>query len=80
MRPFMGTQSSEISSDTVVLAVTGMTCGGCATAVNRVLSGVAGVAEVHVDLASERATVTGTAAANELIRAVENAGFGARLA
>lgn len=76
----MGIQSPDESADIVVLTVTGMTCGGCVNAVNRVLSGVAGVAKVQVDLASERATVVGTATAKELIRAVESAGFGARVA
>jgi copper chaperone CopZ len=75
----MGLQSPDRSADTVVLTVSGMTCGGCANAVNRVLSAVAGVTRVHVDLAGERATVIGTAPAGELIRAVEIAGFGARL-
>lgn len=76
----MGTQTLDDSADTVMLTVTGMTCGGCAKTVTRVLSGVEGVAKVHVDLQSECATVTGTAAAHELIRAVESAGFGAQLA
>ncbi len=76
----MGIRPPGDAADTVMLTVTGMTCGGCANAVNRVLSGVAGVAKVDVDLASGRATVTGTAAATELIRAIESAGFGARIA
>ena len=57
-----------------------MTCGGCTNTMKRVLSGVKGVVKVDVNLASECATVTGTAAAQDLIRAVEDAGFGARLA
>lgn len=69
-----------LTSDTVVLAVTGMTCGGCANSVNRLLSGTPGVAKVHVDLSHQRATVTGTASVADLIRAIEGAGFGARLA
>jgi Au+-exporting ATPase len=76
----MGTQAAEKSTDTVVLRVTGMTCGGCVGAVNRILSGVEGVAKVHVDLTGQCATVTGTATVQELIGAVESAGFGARLA
>jgi copper chaperone CopZ len=76
----MEAQTTDRSANIVVVTVTGMTCGGCANTVNRILAGVAGVAKVHVDLASERATVTGTAAAAELIRAVQDAGFGVRLA
>ena len=64
----------------IVLAISGMTCGGCAGAVSRALSGVAGVVEARVDLAAGRATVTGTARAEELIRAIEDAGFAGGLA
>jgi copper chaperone CopZ len=76
----MANHGSDKSPDTVVLAVTGMTCAGCAKTLDRVLSGIEGVAQVHVDPASNRATVTGTATAERLIRAVEDAGFGARVA
>lgn len=64
----------------IVLAISGMTCGGCVGAVTRALSGVSGVVEVRVDLAGGRATVTGTARAQELIQAVADAGFGGELA
>jgi hypothetical protein len=37
-----------------MLAITGMTCNGCAAAVTRVLSRVPGVANVEVDLAGAR--------------------------
>ncbi|MGH8229506.1 MAG: heavy-metal-associated domain-containing protein [Steroidobacteraceae bacterium] len=76
----MGNPSSKESAATVVLTVAGMTCGGCAGAVTRALSAVAGVSKAQVDLASECATVTGTARAEDLIRAVEAAGFAGRLA
>ena len=62
-----------------MLAITGMTCKGCVAAVTRVLSRVPGVASVEVDLASARAAVAGTAEAQELLRAVVAAGYGARL-
>lgn len=75
----MGTQAATKEAATVVLAVSGMTCSGCASTVSRVLSRVPGVAKTHVDLASGCATVTGTAPPQELIRAVDTAGFGARL-
>ncbi|HUA23234.1 MAG TPA: heavy metal-associated domain-containing protein [Steroidobacteraceae bacterium] len=65
---------------TVVLAIGGMTCGGCAGAVTRALSAVPGVVEARVDLAGGRATVTGTAPAADLIRAVQAAGFDGGLA
>lgn len=64
----------------VVLAVAGMSCGGCAGAVARALSAVPGVLEARVDLAGGRATVKGTARAQDLIHALQAAGFGAQLA
>jgi copper chaperone CopZ len=68
-------RSLKESAVPVVLVVGGMTCGGCAGAVTRALSAVPGVVEARVDLAGGRATVSGTAGAEDLIRAVEAAGF-----
>ncbi len=76
----MGDQGSKEAAGAVVLAISGMTCGGCAGAVSRALSAVPGVVEARVDLAAGRATVTGTARAQDLVRAVEAAGFGGGLA
>ena len=67
-------------SDAIVLIVTGMACDGCAEAVTRVLSRIAGVREVKVDFASGQATVTGEADAAALIAAIETAGYQARKA
>lgn len=72
-------RSKEVA-DTVVLKISGMTCGGCASAVTRALSAVPGVSKAQVDLASECATVTGAARAEDLIHAVETAGFAGRVA
>ena len=60
-----------------LLAITGMTCNGCAAAVTRVLSRVPGVAKVEVDLAGARAAVAGTADPQDLLRAIAAAGYGA---
>jgi copper chaperone CopZ len=76
----MSSQSPQPSAGPVVLAISGMTCGGCAGAVGRALSQVPGVSEARVDLAAGRATVTGSARAEDLVRAVEAAGFGGELA
>ena len=62
------------------LTVSGMTCDGCVRAVKRVLARVPGVTEVAVDLDTGRAQVTGEAAPERLIEAVEKAGYEARLA
>jgi Cu+-exporting ATPase len=76
----MAHQSSSESAGSIVLAISGMTCGGCVGAVGRALSQVPGVTEARVDLVKGQAIVTGTARAEDLIRAVEAAGFGGGLA
>ena len=61
----------------VRLAISGMTCDGCATTVTRVLARVPGVTGARVDFASGRAVVAGTANAADLVAAVTAAGYGA---
>jgi copper chaperone CopZ len=56
------------------LLVSGMTCGGCANTVTRVLTRVPGVESANVDFGNGRALVTGTARPEDLISAVEAAG------
>ncbi len=68
------------AANTTTLAVSGMTCGGCAQAVERVLSRVPGVERAAVDFDRGVATVNGSAAASQLIAAVEAAGYGASVA
>jgi copper chaperone CopZ len=71
----MTTNVQELSPTT--LAVTGMTCDGCARTVERVLSRVPGVSSAKVDFDLGRAIVSGSTAPSELITAIENAGYGA---
>lgn len=61
------------------LAVSGMTCASCVAHVGRALRKVPGVGEAHVNLATERATISHDPAVSvqALIAAVENAGYGA---
>ena len=73
----MAQQESGSEKDGVSLAVTGMTCDGCANTVKRVLSRVPGVTGASVDLSAGRAVVQGGARPAELVAAVEAAGFGA---
>lgn len=65
------------SHKTTVLLVSGMTCGGCANAVTRVLSRIPGVAKATVDIKTGHAIVEGTATSADLVAAVEAAGYGA---
>lgn len=58
------------------LTVTGMSCAACAGRVERALRAVPGVTAASVNLATERAEVTGTAPAAALIGAVTAAGYG----
>jgi len=76
----MVVQESAGPAGPILLTVSGMTCGGCAAAVSRALTGIPGVVAARVDLSAGRATVTGTAQPQELIRALEAAGFGGELA
>ena len=64
----------------VTLAVSGMMCSHCTGRVDAALKAVPGVTSVAVDLASNSAVVDGTAAEAALVAAVEETGFGARLA
>src|SRR5258706_755320 len=62
---------------TATLALEGMTCASCARRIERSLSKVPGVAEAAVNLATERASVAGSASVADLVAAVEKAGYGA---
>lgn len=63
----------------VELPITGMTCSACERNVSRALKKPAGVTEVHVNLATEKATISylpGMVRRKDLINAVEKAGYG----
>ncbi len=61
------------------LPIEGMTCASCVARVERALKKVPGVVSAEVNLATEKAQVTlsGDTAVEQLIAAVEKAGFGA---
>ncbi len=64
---------------TELLKVTGMTCGGCVNSLTRALKAVNGVHEVHITLASGKASVQydENATSPDLLKAtVLDAGFG----
>ncbi len=66
----------------VQLSIQGMTCAACAARVEKKLAGMANVAGVAVNFATEKATVMvpASVSAERLIEAVEEAGYGAELA
>ena len=57
------------------ITVEGMTCEHCEEAVETALEEVSGVTEAAADRDSESATVEGSAADEDLIEAVEAAGY-----
>ena len=71
--------SNHETGAALVLSISGMTCGGCANTLTRVLSRVPGVTRAEVDLVSGRARVLGTARRDELLAAVRRAGYGAEI-
>jgi len=65
---------------TILLKITGMTCGHCTQAVSRAVAAVAGVTAVQVSLERQEASVQGDADLAKIIGAVADAGYAARLA
>ena len=59
--------------------VTGMSCAACSARVEKAVSGVPGVTSCAVSLLTNSMGVEGTASPADIIRAVENAGYGASL-
>jgi len=59
------------------ITVEGMSCGGCESTVEDALEGVAGVESASADREADAATVEGDAADDDLVAAVEDAGYDA---
>ncbi|MEM9432958.1 MAG: heavy metal translocating P-type ATPase [Pseudomonadota bacterium] len=68
-----GTQTQTVS-----FQVGGMSCAGCASAVERALGQTPGVMEASVNFATERAQVTGTSSLRAMTEAVARAGYDVR--
>jgi len=56
--------------------VTGMGCSACSARVEKAVSALEGVEEVAVSLLTNSMTVEGSALAADIIKAVEDAGYG----
>jgi hypothetical protein len=63
----------------IELRIVGMTCSHCRMAVERALAEVYGSQAVDVDLHAGRAVVAGAARPEELVKAVENIGYTAKV-
>ena len=73
----------EVPTETLQLAIEGMTCASCVARVEKALAAVPGVLRASVNLASESArveVVRGVVNARALSAAVEQAGYAARAA
>ena len=57
--------------------VTGMSCAACSSRVEKAVSGVPGVTACSVSLLTNSMGVEGTASSADIIKAVQNAGYGA---
>ena len=57
--------------------VTGMSCAACSTRVEKAVNGLEGVSSCAVSLLTNSMSVEGTASDDEIIKAVEKAGYGA---
>ncbi|MBP5358431.1 MAG: heavy metal translocating P-type ATPase [Treponema sp.] len=60
-------------------AVSGMTCAACSARVEKAVSSVNGVSSCSVNLLTNSMKVEGSASQDEIVSAVEKAGYGARL-
>jgi heavy metal translocating P-type ATPase len=67
--------TATLPDEPLSLPVSGMSCAACAGRVERALRALPGVTAANVNLATERAEVTGTATPEALIQAVEKAGY-----
>lgn len=63
--------------DSQQLLINGMSCASCVTRVQNALQAVPGVVQARVNLAERTALVMGSAPAAELVKAVEQVGYGA---
>ena len=71
--------SSPAQRSPIQLSLTGLNCAGCVGKVEKALSAVYGVTLASVNLADKSAMVEGQCDSDDLIKAVEAAGFGASL-
>lgn len=71
--------SPLLSSQTQQLLLSGMTCASCVASVEKAIKQVPNVESVNVNLAERTALIAGNMAINQVIEAIEAAGYGAEL-
>lgn len=62
----------------ITLSIPDMSCGHCKASVEQALGALPGVGEVTVDLTARSAVVTGSAALENLLQALDAVGFPAK--
>lgn len=67
----------NVLASTIQLSIQGMTCASCVGRVEKALKAVSGVKDANVNLATEQATITGSANVEALIAAIDQAGYDA---
>ena len=73
-------QSTKATDHNAIqLSLSGITCAGCVNTIQKALDHVSGVNQAEVNFASRTAQITGEATVEQLIQAVEEAGYGASL-
>jgi len=65
------------STEPLRLSISGMSCAGCVATVEDALKNTPGVEQASVNFAEHTASITGNVKADDLIHAVEAAGYGA---
>ncbi|MBR6583592.1 MAG: heavy-metal-associated domain-containing protein, partial [Treponema sp.] len=60
--------------------ITGMGCAACSAKIEKAVSGMEQITSCSVNLLTNSMTTTGPALAEEIIKTVQNAGYGATLA
>lgn len=68
----------DVIDEKIEFSIDGMTCASCVSRVEKALKAVDGVKEAVVNLATERATVSGHASVDALIAAIDRAGYDAK--
>ncbi|PSW08389.1 copper-translocating P-type ATPase [Photobacterium rosenbergii] len=72
-------EMSDNESASLQFILSGMTCASCVSSVEKAILSVPGVSSTSVNLAERTALVSGNAPSNEIIQAVEDAGYQAEL-
>ncbi|MBY6034505.1 heavy metal translocating P-type ATPase [Marinobacter daepoensis] len=72
-------EPSDAGHGQTALAVSGATCASCVNTIEKALMSVPGVTHAHMNLADSTATASGDTDPQALVKAIESAGYGARV-